>query len=127
MRINSEVRRSRSYDRRVETPPGGKPWRILNWANDSKDWYQHYYSKRGSASLAADEIGVYGISRNRLERLLSDLDIHLLYYGSYEARSRGELDLKGIGLPPAIREIRDSGEPVDVELGEALRWKALES
>jgi len=127
LRINNAIRRQRNYGRRTVTPPGRSTWRKIIWCNDSVDWYQSYYSRRGPASLDADEIAVYGISKKRLESLLGGLVTLPLYYGSFEARQAGKLDFTGIELPPAVRSIRYADVQVDPQLDSALTRKHSES
>ena len=101
--INAEINARRTYGLRKEASPSNKPWRVLSWSAGSSEWGQYWDSRRGSATLDANQIGVSGISRVRLESLLGELGSLPLGRGSVEARQRGEYSLEGIEIPPGLR------------------------
>ncbi len=129
--INAEIGTMRSYGRRTENPPRGKPWRRVNWSNGSAEWWQYWDSMRGPRDLDANEFGVVGISRVKLEPLLSQLSPLPLYKGSYEARERGGFSFEGIEIPPgvkkAIKESEETEEPLDIQTQIALEEKIQRS
>ena len=125
--INAGISGRTQYGRRDESGPGKRPWRRVAWSNNQAEWWQYYDSEKGIRNLDANEIGICGISRTRLEPLLSQLDSLPLYGGSFERRTMGTPDYIGTELPPFIKYIRDTDSPREDSVDEALGRKASEN
>lgn len=81
--------------------------------------------------LDANEILVTGLSMAVLREMAPVLNQLPLYSGSFEARSRGEFKLSGIGIPPGLKkawiESELGGIPLDIQSQIAIEGKMEEN
>lgn len=80
--------------------------------------------------LDANEVVVIGVPKRLLESILPLLNELPLYRGSFEARERGVFSLRGISIPPPLKEawLRSmvTGQPLDIQSQIAIGEKIEE-
>ena len=80
--------------------------------------------------LDANEVAVIGVPKRVLESIVPLLNDLPLYAGSFEARERGVFSLRGIEIPPPLKEAwlksMVTGEPLDIQSQIAIERKIQE-
>lgn len=80
--------------------------------------------------LDANEVAVIGVPKRLLESIAPMLNDLPLYAGSFEVRERGVFSLRGIEIPPPLKEawLRSmvTGEPLDIQSQIAIERKIQE-
>ncbi len=80
--------------------------------------------------LDANEVAVVGVPKRLLESIATVLNDLPLYAGSFEARERGVFSLRGIAIPPPLKEAwlksMVTGEPLDIQSQLAIERKIQE-
>lgn len=132
--INSLIDSMRSYGRIKTTLPKGRIGHEIEWSNGHAAWIvgrfniyspDSYWKRIGYLDLDANEFAVIGIPYQRLNRLSEDFITLPLFGGSVEQMMSGRRDLRGIDLPPALKDIAMEGVVEDEEKGSRLRmWES---
>lgn len=103
---------------RTERDPEGAAWdvcwKLMDKVKTGEADCKWVPSKR--QKLDANEIAVVGLNRSTLDILTRMMEDLPLYSGSFEAKQRNVYSLRGIEVPPAMKNIPlDQLSPIDIK------------